>query len=281
MTEASYNLSERIAVCSWSLEPENPYDLVAKLSAVGIKRVQLALDPLRESPAIWDQTEALLKQAGITLVSGMVGCLGEDYSSIESIRLTGGIAPDATWEQNLKNLWDDAALAARLGLNLVTFHAGFFPHRKTDEAAAKILTRLEMAAEIFSAHGIGLGLETGQETAETLAALLTELNTSHIGVNFDPANMILYDQGDPVKALHALSPWLRQVHIKDATRTGIPGTWGSEVTVGTGEVNWPEFFTALQALRFTGNLVIEREAGTRRVADIRTARQLVLKNLEN
>ncbi len=279
MIEASSNPSERVAVCSWSLEPENPYDLVAKLSAVGINRIQLALDPLRESPEIWDQTEALLKQAGITLVSGMVGCIGEDYSTIESIRLTGGIAPDATWEQNLKNLWNDAALAARMGLNLVTFHAGFLPHQKSD--AAKILTRLEMVAEIFSAHGISLGLETGQETAETLATLLTELNPSLIGVNFDPANMILYDQGDPVEALRILSPWLRQVHIKDATRAKVPGAWGSEVAVGTGEVNWPDFFTALQALPFTGNLVIEREAGTQRVADIRTARQLVLKNLEN
>ena len=57
----------------------------------------------------------------------------------------------------------------------------------------------------------------------------TELNHPNIGVNFDPANMILYDKGDPVKALHVLAPWMRQVHIKDAKRTKIPGTWGEEV----------------------------------------------------
>ena len=274
-------LSNRVAVCSWSLEPENPSDLVAKLSAAGINRVQLALNPLRESPEIWEQTETALKQTGITLVSGMVGCIGEDYSSIESIRLTGGIAPDATWEQNLKNLRQDAALAARLGLNLVTFHAGFIPHEKSDVAAAKILSRLETVAEVFAAHRLVLGLETGQETAETLATVLSGLKTSNVGVNFDPANMILYDKGDPVEALRTLSPWLRQVHIKDATRTRIPGTWGSEVAVGTGEVNWQNFFTTLQELKFAGNLVIEREAGTQRVADIQAARELVLKNLGN
>jgi sugar phosphate isomerase/epimerase len=89
--------------------------------------------------------------------------------------------------------------------------------------------------------------------------------------------MILYDKGDPVEALRILAPWLRQVHIKDAVRTHIPGTWGSEVPAGTGEVDWPEFFATLRELRFAGNLVIEREAGEQRVMDIRTARDLVLK----
>jgi sugar phosphate isomerase/epimerase len=80
-------------------------------------------------------------------------------------------------------------------------------------------------------------------------------------VNFDPANMILYDKGDPVEAVHVLGKWIRQVHLKDATRTKVPGQWGTEVPVGTGEVAWPEFFDALAKLNFSGPLVIEREAG--------------------
>ena len=64
-------------------------------------------------------------------------------------------------------------------------------------------------------------------------------------------------------------------------RTKIPGTWGAEVAVGSGEVEWPAFFAALRELNFTGNLVIEREAGDQRVADIVTARELVLRQLQN
>ena len=41
-----------------------------------------------------------------------------------------------------------------------------------------------------------------------------------MGVNFDPANMLLYDKGDPIEALRLLGPWVRQVHIKDARKTG-------------------------------------------------------------
>ena len=277
MTDFFFNSATRLAVCSWSLEPENLRDLLAKLTAVEIRRIQLALSPLRESPELWDSVEILCRQHDITIVSGMVSCLGEDYSTMESIRLTGGIVPDATWADNLKNLWQDAALAARLGLTLVTFHAGFLPHKDSDEGFAKMLLRLGMIAEIFAARGITLGLETGQETAAQLAELRVRLDADNVGVNFDPANMILYDKGDPVEALRILAPWLRQVHIKDAVRTKVPGTWGSEVPVGTGEVDWPEFFATLRELRFAGNLVIEREAGKQRVIDIRTARDLVLK----
>jgi L-ribulose-5-phosphate 3-epimerase len=96
-------------------------------------------------------------------------------------------------------------------------------------------------------------------------------------VNFDPANMILYDKGNPIEALRLLGPWVCQVHIKDARRTKVPGTWGEEVVLGTGEVDWPAFFAALREAKFAGDCVIEREAGSQRVADIRTAKEVVLK----
>ena len=98
-------LSQRLAVCSWSLQPTSPQDLIAKLSDIGVRRVQLALDPLREDPAVWGRSPDLLQRAGIQIVSGMFGCVGEDYSTLDSIRLTGGLAPDATWEQNQKDVY--------------------------------------------------------------------------------------------------------------------------------------------------------------------------------
>jgi sugar phosphate isomerase/epimerase len=87
--------------------------------------------------------------------------------------------------------------------------------------------------------------------------------------------MILYDKGDPVAALQTLGPWIRQIHIKDAQRTKSPGTWGKEVAAGAGEVDWPAFFAALDKMKFAGDLVIEREAGSQRVADIRQAKQIL------
>ncbi|MEX1115731.1 MAG: sugar phosphate isomerase/epimerase family protein [Akkermansiaceae bacterium] len=275
----SSTLPQRIAVCSWSLQAATPRDLAEKLQATGISRVQLALDPLREEPAVWGGTEAILKQAGITIVSGMFGCVGEDYSTLDTIRQTGGIAPDETWEQNLENIRATVKIATELGLTLVTFHAGFVPHDPADPDLAKMVGRLKTVAEIFAAADMSVGLETGQETADGLAALLGELGQSNVIVNFDPANMLLYGKGDPIEALRVLAPWIRQVHVKDANESATPGTWGEEVAVGDGQVDWPSFFATLADIKFTGDIVIEREAAEQRVADIRTAREVVLKSI--
>jgi len=268
-------LIDRVAVCSWSLQPASPQDLIQKLLATGIRRVQLALDPLRESPEVWGRTLAQFRKHDITIVSGMFGCRGEDYSTLESIHLTGGIAPDPTWEQNWESIRATAALALELKLKLVTFHAGFLPNDPKDPNFAKMLKRLAEAADAFGTANIALGLETGQETAPVLVKLLEMLKRSNVGVNFDPANMILYDKGDPIAALRLLGPWIRQIHIKDARRTKKPGTWGQEVAVGAGEVDWRRFFATLRELNFAGDFVIEREAGDQRVADIRTANEVV------
>lgn len=269
------SLTRRVAVCSWSLQPADPQQLIARLRETGAHRVQLALDPLREEPAVWRGTPALLQQAGIEIVSGMFGCEGEDYSTLDTIRLTGGIAPDATWGQNWKNIQATASLARQLGLKLVTFHAGFLPHDPADPNFSRLQQRLAQTADAFQSAGIALGLETGQETADVLSQFLTQLAKPNVGVNFDPANMLLYDKGNPIEALRQLAPWIRQVHIKDARRTRTPGTWGDEVVAGTGEVDWPAFFQVLDQIEFRGDLCIEREAGSQRVADIRTARELV------
>ena len=72
MSMKNDSLIERLAVCSWSLQPKSPADLAAKLESTGIRRVQLALDPLRESPAVWGETAALFRQK-----NGYYYCLGD------------------------------------------------------------------------------------------------------------------------------------------------------------------------------------------------------------
>jgi L-ribulose-5-phosphate 3-epimerase len=265
------SILDRLAVCSWSLQPAHPQQLIQQLKEIGISRVQIALDPLREQPAVWGRFGQEAAQAGIQLVSGMFGCVGEDYTTMESIRRTGGIVPESTWDQNWKNIQASADQARQLGLKLVSFHAGFLPHDPKDPDYAKMLQRLRQVADLFAEKKIDLALETGQETADTLGSFLEKVERPNVGVNFDPANMILYDKGNPIAALRLLSPWLKQCHIKDARKTKTSGTWGEEVVAGTGEVAWREFFQVLQEQKFKGYYSIEREAGNQRLQDIRTA----------
>lgn len=273
---AAPGLKSRLAVCSWSLEPVSADDLLKKLAATGLQRVQIALDPIRENKGgAWTDVAARTAAQGVALVSGMMGTIGEDYTTLDTIRRTGGVVPDGTWAGNWRNFEANADLAARLGLKLVTLHAGFLPHEKAGPSFAKLQDRLRRTADLFQARGITLGLETGQEAADTLVAFLRQLDHEGVGVNLDPANILLYDKGDPVAAVRMLGPWLKQCHLKDAVRTKVPGTWGEEVVLGTGQVDWKGFFAALSAAGFAGDLCIEREAGHQREADIRAAREYV------
>ena len=265
----------RLGVCSWSLQTHDLDELLARVAACGVTGVQLALEPLRRGVWSAEDTLAKLTRAGVEPLSGMLAPEGEDYSTLDTIRATGGFRPDATWGENRGRVAETAYLARRLGLELVTFHAGFLPHGADDPERAVLLDRLRHVADVFADQGVAVALETGQETAETLEQVLHDLGRPSVGVNFDPANMLLYGMGEPVEALERLLPWVRQVHVKDARRAADPGQWGEEVPVGIGEVRWDAFFDVLARKHPRVDLVIEREAGDARVADVATARALV------
>lgn len=263
--------TDQIGVCSWSLQATGPDDLAQKVNALGVKRVQLGLTPHRDDPGAWDGVEDVLGASGIRIVTGMYSTIGEDYSTPETIRLTGGIVPDQHWEENLALAKVTAAKAAELGLPYIMAHAGFLPHDPNDPSFDKLAGRVATLAKLFADAGAGLLMETGQESADTLLEFLEEMKrrgADNVAVNFDPANMILYDMDEPIEALTKLAPHVRQVHVKDAKRTQVKGEWGEEVVVGTGQVDWVAFVRILANAGFDGGYIFEREAGDDRVGDI-------------
>lgn len=260
-----------MGVCSWSLEPRSPADLAEKVQAVGVERVQLALEPIRSGGWGFEETIVRLARLGIEVRSVMMQGAAEDYTSLESIRRTGGLVPDEHWERNLACAESCARLARRFGVGLVTLHVGFLPEDRADPVRGVLLGRVREVADRFAAEGVVVGLETGQESARTLLAVLEELDRQDVGVNFDPANMVLYDQGDPVEALRLLAPVVRQLHVKDALRARVPGTGGEEVPVGNGEVDWDALLALVRRDLLECDLMVERESGTDRLGDIRAA----------
>ena len=268
---------DRVGVCSWSLKPSGTETLLESMRAVDLSLVQLALTPIIEDPQAWDDVFSQLSDNGFRVASGMLEAVGEDYSTLESIRATGGVGCDATWPDTRSRAEKVAELALRENIELVTAHAGFIPHDASDPSRQRILERLVDMADIFASSGIRLGLETGQESAQTLLEVLAEIRHPNLGVNFDPANMILYAMGNPVEAISLLKDRVFQVHAKDAIATTSPGTWGTEVPVGSGDVDWNAFLQVVKSLGTSVNVIIEREAGESRIADILAARDLIVR----
>ena len=272
--------SERVGVCSWSWRLPMR-EVAAQMDAAGVKGVHLALGPFiapderhgaAEDAAAWQFVKDKVAKGEWVVMSTMIGTVGEDYSTLESIRRTGGIVPDATWEQNKKIVTRGAQLTKELGCKYMSTHAGFLD--ESDKAAlAKYVARVSWMRDECAKYGVTLILESGQETAADLAKFMAMV--PGVGINFDPANMILYAKGRPREAVRVLYPWIRQVHVKDACETKVPGTWGTEVPWGEGEVGGRAFIAELEALGYAGNYVVEREGGDDRPGDIsRAVRQL-------
>jgi L-ribulose-5-phosphate 3-epimerase len=261
-----------IGVCSWSLQPKDTADLVAQVKQTGLSHVQLGLAGL----SVLDDQRKLheldhLKQAGISITGGMLGFQGEDYSTIASIRKTGGFVPDQDWASRKAITQQAAKLGKELGVPHISAHVGFVPPRGEGNYDI-VRDRIREVADLFAGHNLSLLMETGQEKAEELLEFLHDLKRDNVFINFDPANMILYGAGEPISAIRTLGQFIRHVHVKDATGSAKPGVeWGEEVPFGTGQVNPKQFLQALHDVKYTGPLCVEREAGTQRLTDVRFA----------
>jgi sugar phosphate isomerase/epimerase len=203
-----------------------------------------------------------VRRSGIELTGTCAGFAGEDYSTIAVIAATGGYAPDATFEERFAQTLRMRDLSSRLGVSLFTVHVGFVPEDPEEPKYRVMLERVGRVADALAAKSIVLAMETGQETAETMARFVGDLGRENVRINFDPGNMILYGVGEPVEALRHLGQHVAHVHVKDATWSASPGAqWGTEVMPGTGDADIPRVISKLRSGGYRGPLVIEREMG--------------------
>jgi L-ribulose-5-phosphate 3-epimerase len=259
-----------IGVCSWSLQVKSVPELKQLLGRLGTDVVQIACgDPHHAAWAEGDAMPDAAKAAGFRMTGAMLGFPGEDYTTPQTIQKTGGFGDPATRPERLERLKWALDRTRALGLNDLMFHAGFIPEPGSPDRKP-FLDTLAKAADLAKAKSVTVAFETGQETAELLRRTLDELKCPNVKVNFDPANMLLYDMGDPLKAVEILGPDIRSVHVKDANRPKVPGTWGDEVPLGRGQVNIKKWVETLKKAGYRGPLCIEREVGDQeqRVADI-------------
>ena len=260
-----------LGVCSWSLQVSNIPDLVRLSTEVGAEVVQVGIgDPTHGA---WDEGEDFveaLQASGLELSGTMIGFPGEDYTSPATIRESGGFGDPALRTERLGIFRYAVDKTAELGLQCLCSHAGFIPEADGPERSS-FLDCISEAAQYAADKGVLFTMETGQETASLLRRTLDELKMSSLRVNFDPANMILYDMGNPIEAIEILGADIAHVHAKDANPPQESGQWGEEVPLGEGSVGMAAFVEALDKAGYCGPLVVEREVGDQqeRVAAIK------------
>lgn len=184
---------------------------------------------------------------------------------------TLGLVPDAYRANRVNELLNGADFAKELGARNLVTHVGFLPEQPESELYRGVLSAVRKVASYCQQIGIGFNFETGQETPVTLMRAISDLGLDNLGINLDPANLILYGKGNPVDALDIFGDKIKGVHVKDGDYpTGTFRELGKERVVGEGTVNYPVFLPKLLKNGYTGDLYIEREiSGDQQIIDIR------------
>ncbi len=192
--------------------------------------------------------------------------------------LTLGLVPLAYRHDRLKMLLKGSDFAGQLAVPDLITHVGFIPEDPNNPEYKGLIAPLRYLATHCRANGQHFLFETGQETPVTVLRTIEDIGLDNLGVNLDPANLILYGKGNPVDSLDVFGKYVRGVHAKDGLYPTTGRYLGQEVPLGQGKVNFPALIGKLKSLEYAGCLTIEREiSGDQQTADILEAKAMLEK----
>ena len=251
---------------------------VEKAAAVGANGIQVystrgEMAPENMNAQRIADFKALVADNGL-VISALCGDLGGGFGNKEE---------NPGKVERSKRILD---LAKELGTNVVTTHIGVVP---TDSSIDRYKVMQEACFELSRyADEIGahFAIETGPETSAVLKGFLDSLGSTGVGVNLDPANLVMVTGDDPAGAVYNLQKYIVHTHAKDGKQlyykdpeiiyglvkdSLVTGPSFLEVPLGEGQVPWEKYLNALEDIGYKGFLTIEREVGDDPAKDIRSA----------
>lgn len=265
---------------------KSPYEGVRAVKEVGAEGFQIYAVSGEISP---EQMDASAREQFRTLCDGLdleIAALCGDLGGHGFMNAADNVDRVARSKQIVD-------LAVDLGTHVVTTHIGVVPEDSQSPVYAILQKACRELGTYAASKGVTFAIETGPESAPVLRAFLDGLGVNGIGVNFDPANLVMVGGHDPVEAVRLLAPYIVHTHAKDGRRlkpcsaTEVYGAFADgtydklvkrlggdpfiEVPLGEGDVKWDAYLAALKATGYRGFLTIEREVGDDPAADIAKA----------
>ncbi len=254
-----------------------PFDALKKAAEIGVDGVQMGtvsgpLSPDNLSAADRTDLKRLCRDLGLT-ISALCGDMGGGFR--DPAENAGKIAFS-------KRVVD---LAVDLECPVVTTHVGVVPEDPGERHYRVLLTACRDIAHYAEQVGVTFAVETGPEPAVTLKRFLDDVDSPALGVNLDPANLVMVVADDPVAAVATFGDRIVHTHAKDGRQTApcdpvavYHGTLAPELAMnfeelplGKGDVDWEAYLDALEKVGYQGFLTIEREVGDDPLGDIRHA----------
>jgi sugar phosphate isomerase/epimerase len=179
--------------------------------------------------------------------------------------LRSGLDTNEDAQQRVDHVRGVMRLASDLDCRVVTVPLPKLPGDSEGSRAVTLREALQALGAFGDRTGTRLALRVGGDPGDAVRSYLEAFDTGSLQVDFDPASFLLAG-ADPLAGLMSLAGRVAHAHARDA-RTAA-GTGGREVPVGTGDVDWAAYVAALDAVGYQGYLVVEREHGAERFADV-------------
>jgi L-ribulose-5-phosphate 3-epimerase len=258
-----------LAVMFWA--GQDPTETLRTLSDLGVRQGQLGIPgdfALGGAGPIW---KTAAEASDFKIYTVFAAYVGESYADVATVRDTVGLVPPATRAIREARTIEVSRFAQVIGARAIATHIGCVPPDRNSQEYREIVEAVRRICDQAVPFDQSFALETGQESAAELLDFIGDVDRPNLGINFDPANMILYGTGEPVEALGIVQSKVLSVHCKDGKWPVSPGELGTETPLGQGDVDWKRFLAQLEKGGYRGPLAIEREEqdAERRLDDIR------------
>ncbi|HID94666.1 MAG TPA: sugar phosphate isomerase/epimerase [Candidatus Latescibacteria bacterium] len=254
-------------------EPRRSFEKVAE---VGIPTCQLSctaekmVDSLNPT-----KIRRAADEAGIEISSFFLLFEGQKFN-LKDGPATMGFIPERYREERLVLAKRFSDMVRDMGVNSITSHVGFIPDDPRDPLYIGFLDVMKEYAEYCAKNGQIFCFETGQELPSTLKRTILDVGTDNLGINLDPANLILYGMANPLDAVEIFGKYVRGMHAKDGLWPNRDEDLGTEVPLGEGKVNFRLLIPRLKEKGFNGPITIEREiTGPQQKIDILKAKEIL------
>lgn len=243
---------------------ENVENLLKRVAGLGFTSCQIST----YVPELFTQETADLilrycKDFGISLSMLWVGWPGKCEWNFVGGPSTVGLVPLTVRKERCDIMKQGSDFATLIGVDRIATHAGFIPENMDDPLYPQLIEDLRDIALHCKKNNQYFCFETGQETPVTLLRTIQDIGTDNLGVNLDPANLVMYGKGNAVDSLKVFGQYLKGVHIKDGKYPTDGKELGIEVPVGQGDVQMPLLLEELAKLNYSDPYTIEIELDRR------------------
>lgn len=259
---------------------EDPSKSFERLRAFGLRHCQLAAPPDEylygaEGRRNTRNLISAMDEYGISATSLFISFPNQSFADMNSI----GLVPASTRAQRIARACRSADWAREMQITQIASHVGCIPEDAEDSNYPGFVDAMRGLCLLLEANGQVLAYETGPDSVATMSRTIRDVGVENQRINFDPANLLIYNQDDPMKLLDEMGGLVVHIHCKDACRPSVQNELGCETMLGKGGTGFAKLFKRLYRQGYRGPLTIEREinAGTKLDNDIIHAVQLLKK----